>query len=351
MGELNSINNQLSRVSIREKKGNLYIRGMFPSDTGLIRREFSLKCKNNPQGRKAALIKAKEIDYLLLSGQWEQEEKNNLTVEKAIAQYTIHYWNTREKTPDRIKNWQKEQEYYWGYLPQDETFNAGLIKRVLESLEGGSYKQKKMSMLLSPLARYHGIDFNFAPYKKYQSKSKSTIHLPKPEDIIGTINSFRYEYHRITAIVLLYYGLRPHELFRSKIFLNQTPITLVVGERTKTQSRTVYPIEFQDSFDYLDLLRVAEVNCLFLSEYYDRFIKTTLTNRELGGKVSRWFSRFPFSPYQLRHYYAVRGAVKGISPVVMSKWMGHSLTVHYKHYGSLIGDLESEKLWSDVFSK
>ena len=351
MGELDYINNQLSRVSLREKKGNLYIRGLFPSDTGTTRKEFSLKCKNNPQGRKAALIKAKEIDYLLLSGKWEQEEKNNLTVEQAIAQYTNYYWSTREKTPDRIKNWQKEQEYYWGYVPQDEIFNTGLIKRVLESLEGGSYKQRKMSMLLSPLAKYHGIDFNFSPYKKYQSKSKSTITLPKAEDIIEAIKSFRYEYHRVTTVLLLYYGLRPHELFRSEIFLNQSPIILVVGERTKTQSRKVYPIEFQDSFEYLDLLRDLNVDYLLLSDYYDKFIKTALTNRELGGKVSRWFSRFPFSPYQLRHYYAVRGAVKGISPVVMSKWMGHSLTVHYKHYGSHISDLESKKLWSELFSK
>jgi hypothetical protein len=42
--------------------------------------------------------------------------------------------------------------------------------------------------------------------------------------------------------------------------------------------------------------------------------------------------------------------MEGISPVTMSKWMGHSLNEHFKNYASLLGDLESEAIWLNKFN-
>ena len=351
-------NSQLSHVQIRSKKGRLSLRGTFPTTEGKKRKEFGLGCSDTPEGIKIALAKAKEIDSQLLLGTWQQEEKKKLTVTEAITLYEKDYWAKNEKTDDRAYNWKKNQYVYWGYLPQDEVFDKHLIKKALESFDGGSYKQKKMAQLISPIARFHDIAFDFTPYKKYKQTSLKFEDLPTDEKIIECCNRMAVNYHKVALLLMAFYGLRPHELFRSKIDdklfdrnidFEEEPIKVYVNEKTKTKARTVFPIAMNTNFELLQLIRENLEKENDLCNYFAQYVKINNTNRELGAKVSRWFSCFDFSPYQLRHYYAVRGAMCGISPVVVASWMGHSLSVHYKHYASLIGDRESEQLWKNTF--
>ena len=165
---ITKLNKGLSRVKIQaDSGGNLSLRGQFPDGLGGTKRKrINLRCKNTPEGRKIALGKAKEIESQLILGTWQQEQKNKLTFYQAVQEYEKHYWSTNEKTKNRAYNWKKNQYAYQNKLPQDKIFNASFLKEVLSSLEGGSYQQRKMAMLLSPVAKHHGIQFDFSPYKK-----------------------------------------------------------------------------------------------------------------------------------------------------------------------------------------
>ena len=60
--------------------------------------------------------------------------------------------------------------------------------------------------------------------------------------------------------------------------------------------------------------------------------KTTL--QRIGQQVSRQFKRYdiPFSPYDLRHAWAVRTIHVGLPDTVAARMMGHSVTIHTRTY-------------------
>lgn len=345
MGELNleKINSQLSRVSIREKKGNLYLRGQFPENGQMVRREIALKVKATKEGLPIALAKAKEIDAQLMLGKWEFEQKEKLTVFKAIESYEKNYWTRLEPTNDRLHAWKMNQYMYFKQLPQDETFNSSFLLKAVTSYPAGSYSQRKFCMLIRPVARLHQIEFNFLPFMSYQQPEINLRELPTIETIIESYNKEKYLPHQWGLGVLATFGLRPHELYRSEFDFNNDPPLVYVGKKTKKKKlRTVFP------------LIIKELNLFDMPVEWDNLVKNTdlnRTNLQLGQNVTEWFRKYPFTPYQLRHFYAVRGAMEGFSPVVLSKWMGHGLSVHYKHYGSLLGDRESEQLWKQKFTE
>jgi integrase len=60
--------------------------------------------------------------------------------------------------------------------------------------------------------------------------------------------------------------------------------------------------------------------------------KTTL--QRIGQRVTAQFRRYgiPFSPYNLRHAWAVRTIHFGLPDTVAAKMMGHSVAVHTRTY-------------------
>lgn len=345
MGELNleRVNAQLSRVTIRERKGNLYLRGQFPENGNMVRKEIALKIKATKEGLPIALGRAKEIDSQLMLGKWESDQKEKLTVEKAIRLFEKDYWNRYEPTADRLYAWKVNQRQYFKELPEDEIFNKQFLLKAVTSYPSGSYSQKKFCQLIRAVARFHGIEFNFLPYMQYQQSEVSLRELPTDEMILECYHKEKYQPHKWGLGVLALFGLRPHELYRSEFDFNLQPPVVYVGKRTKKKiTRTAYPVLIEG----LDLFEMEnQWEALIAPTNLER------ANLQLGQTVTEWFRKYPFTPYQLRHYYAVRGAIKGISPTFLSKWMGHSLAVHYKHYGSLLGDRESNKLWKEMFTK
>ncbi len=226
--DLEKLNQQLSRVRIRDKKGYLYVRGQFPTDNRVQRKEFALGCKNTADGRKIALAKTKEIDAQLLLDKWEVVEKEKRTVGEVLKAFTANYWTKLEKTEDRKYAWRKNQEAYFGYLPEDEIFSAKLLKKAVESFPPASYKQKRFCQIIRPVAKFAGIAFNFTPYMQYQQPDFNIRELPTEAQIIEAFESEKYIPHKWGLGVLALFGLRPHELFRSDFdFENDPPLVYV----------------------------------------------------------------------------------------------------------------------------
>lgn len=341
MGEIEKINSQLSRVKIREKNGRLYLRGRFPINGLMIRKEIALNTKANKEGFKLAMAKAKEIESQLLFDKWENNEKQRLTVEKAIKDFTKDHWQKFEKTLNREYNWQKNQGAYFAELPEDELFNKNFLLKAVTSFQSGSYSQKRFCQLIRPVAKFHNVDFDFLPYMKYKSPEINFQQLPTDELIKSAYDNEKYLPHKWCLGILASFGIRPHEFFRCDFALEESPPVLYIHNNTKTCKRTAYPLMI-DGIDFLSI-----------PNQWDNFIfkvdPSSRANGQVSQNITAFFKKYPFTPYQLRHYFAVRGAMKGLSPVVLSKWMGHGLDVHYKYYGSLIGDRESKKLWHENF--
>lgn len=352
MKELEKANLRLSRVKILKRGESLFLQGTFPPKKGEGDKpkqyQFSLKCKANSEGLKIAVAKAQEIESALIleKWQWQEENKEKLTVEKAIQEFTKHYWNIHEKTRQSEHYYTINQEKHYTYLPEDRIFNKELIIEAIQSFPVNSYVRHKFITYIRPLAKYHGITLDYSQFGKYKQKTKT---LPLLEDIIEAYKncSERYNQHHKWLIGILFtFGLRPHEVFRSEFVFDRgldpktgenLPNIVLVPENTKTGIRTVYP------------LRHPDIN-VFDLEIPKFEVDLTLPNTSLGAYIGKRFVKYPFTAYQLRHYYAVRGAMEGISPVTMSKWMGHSLTEHFKSYASLLGDIESETIWLNKFS-
>lgn len=333
-------NQKLSRVSIRAKKNSLFLRGVFPPKNGdgvkPKQYEFSLKCKALPEQLKIALAKAQEIESKLILDKWVWEEKQEIeqTVFDVLKDFEINFWGKKEKTPSSLHYWKIHQMEVFSKLPQNKIFDEKLIRNFILSTPPNSYKRFKSITYLKSLAIFKGLNIDFHDFGNYTKKPKK---LPLLEDIIHIYCSENNLKHKWIVGVLFTFGLRPHELFRSKFKFDNFPPLVLVGDETKTGSRTSYPI-FHPDIDVLSLP---------IPEFY---FEHTTPNQVLGHKIAKIFNKYPITAYQLRHYYAVRGAMEGLSPVTVSKWMGHSLKEHFHSYASLLGDLESEKLWIDKFS-
>ena len=94
---------------------------------------------------------------------------------------------------------------------------------------------------------------------------------------------------------------------------------------TKTGSHEVWPFypEWIDRFNLPNLK---------LPNLTTDLSKTTL--QRIGQNVTVQFRRYglPFSPYDLRHAWAVRTIHVGLPDTVAARMMGHSVAVHTRTY-------------------
>lgn len=98
----------------------------------------------------------------------------------------------------------------------------------------------------------------------------------------------------------------------------QFPICFV--GRGKTSERYVWPL-YPEWGDWIDLdVKIPE--------------NSKLTNSELGNIITKLFKRrnISFSPYNLRHAWAIRAMIFGLDISLAAAQMGHSVPVHSRIY-------------------
>ena len=94
---------------------------------------------------------------------------------------------------------------------------------------------------------------------------------------------------------------------------------------TKTGSHEVWAF-------YPEWIEEFELKAGCLPAIETDLTKTTL--QTVGQRVTAQFRRYgvPFSPYDLRHAWAVRTIHFGLSDTVAARMMGHSVAVHTRTY-------------------
>ncbi|MBD3882787.1 site-specific integrase [Phormidium tenue FACHB-886] len=162
----------------------------------------------------------------------------------------------------------------------------------------------------------------------YSPSQTQARDLPTDADIVAAYDLIPNSTWRFVYGIMATYGLRNHEVF----FCDYTGLAngdsegmIEVLNTTKTGSHEVWPFlpEWIETFN---------LRTVCLPRLTTDLTHTTL--QRIGQQVTCQFRRYkiPFSPYDLRHAWAVRTIHIGLPDTVAARMMGHSVAVHTRTY-------------------
>ncbi|ELR98891.1 hypothetical protein [Gloeocapsa sp. PCC 73106] len=341
---LNQVNERLKQDGYKLKialnrMGNLLVlRGTFPAKpnsdrTKAYQQRLFLGLPANPRGLKEAEREAKYIGALLERREfsWEpylvhQKQEEVDTCEAWIARFEEDYFSKRKRTHQTETTWKFDYLNAFKKLPAvGSSLTAELLKEVILSTEPDTRTRKRVCMVFKALAEFAHLNLDVKDLKgSYEARAKSPLELPDDALIFQYYYQIRNPGWRWIYGLMATYGLRPHEAFRvdfERIKLGDQVI--YVEEHTKTGSREVWPIypEWYDQFNLQDVI-LPPINL-------DR------PNASVGNLVTQYLRRdakLPFTPYALRHAWAVRTLSFHLPVSLAAQQMGHSVEVHTKTY-------------------
>jgi len=341
-----------------ERRGNfLNIRGSLPDkksqNLSKIQR-ISLRLPFNINGIEEAKKAIELIDFQLKKNQFcwshwlknkniSSTKSNNQHVENEIESFKKEFFSntSKSKSPaSMISTWQSAYKPYMNRLIflSNETslkLSEGLLLKILLSYKDNSRSRQQCGIALSAFARHINLKL---PDNWKQLQSGYGIHesnfraLPSDEEIINSFQLIPNRKWRFVFGLMATYGLRNHEVFFSDLscLKKDGDKILRVFPKTKTGEHQVWPFH-PEWVSLFELDNLSNTSDLLPS------IKTDLkhtTLQHIGRRVSEQFRRYKisFTPYDLRHAWAVRTILIGLPNTVAAKMMGHSVSIHTKTY-------------------
>ncbi len=359
--QLLDINKDLESKGINlriEKRGKvLNIRGSLPDkkSPNLFKvQRISLKLPCDFKGLGEAKRTIELIDFQLKKNQfswshWIKEKaissttSNNLEISNEIERFRKQFFSNTSKSKSpagMISTWQSAYKPYMNRLigvsnKSRLKLDEDLLLKILLTYKENSRSRQQCGIALSALARHLKLEL---PENWKQLQSGYGIHesnfreLPSDEDIINSFHLIPNKKWRFVFGLMATYGLRNHEVFFSDLssLKRNGDKILRVFPNTKTGEHQVWPFhpewvslfELDNKTDILNLLPCIKTD---LQE-------TTL--QHIGRRVSEQFRRYKisFTPYDLRHAWAIRTILIGLPNTVAAKMMGHSVSIHTKTY-------------------
>lgn len=310
----------------------LYIRATLPPKPGqkLTRwhqQDITTGIHANPGGIKEAEKLARLIGAQLDCHQFDwanylrQTRAKPQLIRDWVAAFEENYWQRRLKTPESETTWKSDYHNVFKRLPLEQPLTREILEAAITAIPPDTRQRRRFCIALGLLAKFADIEADFSALKgKYSIHKAAPRNLPSDELIQKTFEQLVPGYWKWTFGVMAAYGLRNHEVF----FLDFAEFPAVYVYKGKTKSRIVYPLYPE----WAELWRLNEVQVPLC---------TGKNNTDLGNRVTHAFSNLniPFSPYNLRHAWAVRAIIYGLDNAIAAKQMGHSLTVHcttYQHW-------------------
>ncbi len=359
--KLLDINHDLESKGINlriEKRGKvLNIRGSLPDkksrNLSKIQR-ISLKLPYNINGLEEARKAIELIDFQLKKNQfcwsnWIKEKTitstntNKSVLKNEIESFKRQFFSdtSRSKSPaGMISTWQSAYKPYLNRLIGESNkstlkLNEELLVKILLSYKKNSRSRQQCGIALSALARYLKLEL---PENWKQLQSGYGIHesnfreLPSDEEIIDSFKLIPNPKWRFVFGLMATYGLRNHEVFFSDLSCLKKggDKILRVFPNTKTGEHQVWPFH-PEWIGLFELNNITDTSDLLPDIKTD--LKVT-TLQHIGRRVSEQFRRYKisFTPYDLRHAWAVRTILIGLPNTVAAKMMGHSVSIHTKTY-------------------
>ncbi len=359
--KLLDINQDLASKGIKlriEKRGNhLNLRGPLPDkkSPNLFKvQRISLKLAHDLNGLEEAK-KAIELIVFQLNknqftwSQWIREKtasatdnnKNDLV--KEIENFKKQFFSDTSKSKSHasmLSTWQSAYKPYMNRLigfsnKSSLELSRELLVKILLSYEENSRSRQQCGITLSAFARHIDLEL---PENWKQLQSGYGIHesnfrqLPSDEEIIKSFNLIPNPKWRFVFGLMATYGLRNHEVFFSDLSCLKKggDKILRVFPKTKTGEHQVWPFH-PEWVTLFNLDNEADTSDLLPN--IKRDLKHT-TLQHIGRRVSEQFRRYKisFTPYDLRHAWAVRTILIGLPNTVAAKMMGHSVYIHTKTY-------------------
>ncbi len=355
------INQDLASKGINlriEKRGKvLNIRGSLPDKKvpSLFKvQRISLKLSYDIHSLEEAKKAIELIDFQLKKNQfhwshWIKEKaitsikSKKLDLNNEIESFKKHFFSdtSKSKSPaSMISTWQSAYKPYMNRLiglsnKSSLKLGEGLLLEILLSYKENSRSRQQCGIALSALAKHLKLEL---PENWKQLQSGYGIHesnfreLPSDEEIITSFKTIPNPKWRFVFALMATYGLRNHEVFFSDLSsLKKDGDKIIrVFPNTKTGEHQVWPFH-PEWVDLFELDKTSDTSDLLPS------IKTNLkytTLQHIGRRVSEQFRRYDisFTPYDLRHAWAVRTILIGLPNTVAAKMMGHSVSIHTKTY-------------------
>lgn len=351
--KIRAANEQLHLVKIRQKSKRLYLRAQIPiaGSRKTERKEIPTGCPATFQGLNIAKAKAMEMESQLLLNQFDRahwiksstaEPTTASTVKDWVAQFEARHFEVRERNCNSLDVWKEDYGGFFAKLPQDAPLSEELLKEIAKQYSPNSRSRLHCCRAFKSLARLAGIDTKELTriQGNYSGKSVEWRDLPSDSQILEVWESLRSPAWKWVFGMMATFGLRNHEVFKLDLRrIKECPAWVEVGSQTKTGRRLVRA--FPD--EWVGLMNLREVRLPNVGT-------ENRPNRDIGGVVSYYLRhelKIPFTPYSLRHAYAVRMAIEGITESVAARLMGHSISVHCKTYQAFL----TERHINEAFEK
>lgn len=208
---------------------------------------------------------------------------------------------------------------------------AEAIYATIQSTRANSRSRQICCTALGNLAEFLNLELPIdlkTLWGNYSSSHTQIRNLPSDAQIVEVFQQIPNPTWQFVYGIMATYGLRNHEVF----FCDYTALSqadpessIEVLDTTKTGNHQVWPFHP----DWVELFRLRQVNLPPIETDLNR---TTL--QRIGQSVYCQFRRYqiPFSPYDLRHAWAVRTIHFGLPDTVAARMMGHSVAIHTRTY-------------------
>ncbi len=340
-------------LQLEKRGGRLALRGTLPPKPGSTKtkpyqQRISLQLPPNLGGLKQAEREAKVVAAQLITEtfDWEKyqiwrgrERLDAESLSQQIKGYERHFFQQPERQESLASTQTTWESTYQPYLRKLEALANGSSKLTLsdaicltvESFPLNARARQICCTALAAFAEFLELELpeDFKSRGGHYSAAKvKRRDLPTDEEILAVYDLIPNDGWKFVYGVMATYGLRNHEVFFCDYSLLKTggaSDSITVLDTTKTGEHEVWPFnpDWIDKFD-LRNVRMPKVNT--------DLDKTTL--QRIGQQVTRQFKRYeiPFSPYDLRHAWAVRTIHVGLPDTVSAKMMGHSVAIHTRTY-------------------
>jgi integrase len=337
-----------------------------PGDTdrtgiGYKQYKISLGIPASLDGVKTAEEEAQELGKLIARRQFEWTDKylgklakvkdRVKNVGEILEEFKFAYFKTHKLTEKSQHTFFYYQDYLKRYVGLDTVLTQESIDSVIANLQNEHAKQNAIKTLkvLRNTLNLTTFTLENIKIKKPQSQVRD---IPSDEDVVKLYHNFyNYSVSRKGTIrrdfleswkmwqwvygMLATYGLRPREVFVNPdihwwLSSENTDNTWKVAPETKTGYREALPLHP----DWVELFDLKNPEFLeLLKNQVDG--KTSFTDiNAIRVNCSSWFRRvnIPFTPYDLRHAWAIRAHIMGVPIKAAADNLGHSVEIHTEVY-------------------
>jgi hypothetical protein len=348
-------------LQIERRGEKLNLRGTLPPRPGSLKlksyqQRLSLGLPATPAGLKQAEQEVKVIAAQLIQKTFDWRQYTNgpgwgrldqMGLAQQIEAFEQHFTTGLSRSSHSASVKTTWESAYAPYLRKLEAIaqdnpNLSLIEAIYAtvcSTEVNSRSRQVCCTALNAFAGFLNLELPEELKKfwgDYGTSRTQFRELPSDELIVATWEKIPNPAWRFVYGIMATYGLRNHEVFfcdysalkqgdRESVNPSVREATIRVLPSTKTGEHEVWPFYPE----WVDQFNLCEIN---LPQIQIDLRNTTL--QRIGQRVTAQFRRYglPFSPYDLRHAWAVRTIHFGLPDTVAAKMMGHSVAVHTRTY-------------------